>query len=1396
MKLIDLVAHSLPGRKKKTTPARIENFTPCDQEAARVKTNQLRGSGYRSKPPETGEISETSWRGNALYRGLETANDNCSNTRGIVTSISAEGFPGRMLTSRNHEDLMTSSDIEGSFSLMASVSATSDESYSSPYYHFHQHHHHHQHHVHSGRQCEEQQDINKCHMTSLPRLCREVDKKQEVGFFRKSLASFRGKKKQCSKASKEAAQSPATLSTNPGFSVCPDSVLFDRKATPTDKKPVKPKRKGLKGFSKSKENKNISKVKGNDLLYYDSDPQLLITSLEPKLSANVMCRLRECSVESCSSPVCPGSRESSFARDYESTGFDSASLSGYESDLSRDKVHRSRSRIKTNPWLPSPQPSLSGGRRTEICDLRESEEEDFCINERFPRSVSLELTRRDRLSCSVPHWKDGDHRSNMIQRHRSLTPLDINIDFGMNKTSRDSSCSLLMGNMQRERRRQLTQNLNDLNCEPSRETCIVSPNTEFVMLTDNLEQLANNISFEYEDILDSTLECVNSLEDVQSSVHELLTDEESVNYDKKTDQSYITSRAIGQSANSPDSGVGGLTCSDGDELTNMAESQMSTKCSKNTLAGNGTTVHAALNSQLNSGISNPCQDVKKFQCKVNTSGPSIHTEHIQQAAGIDATNFQKAPGVNKIYIRQNSNTSTSNIQFPITDLKLDSKILNNRSVEQHVMALESPSQRDDILSPTVMINERLDVCYQPALRYGHGGRSSKPPSTLSHELTSSYIKNHQASSHHIVSDANDVNLRRSPRPSVAVPGTDHTDHHGEAARLKTFTNERTKENSLRTTESYMNTSQGPVENPSEVTSSTDCHADKIYMKPQDLKFDVSVQTDEWNDSVHTDEWNDSVHTDEWNDSVLRNVQESTRLWLLTGNMQSSADTGYCSLTRDSHIYPDDESLFTSDQEEQTASEKGSIFDIHGKKFSAVQSGRKSCLSFTETSKTSVAHSNEGETLSVSGTLSRSIPQKTVNEMFSNIENQFQEIFHQFQDNQNKSFSYSKEGNTNKSFSNLNEDNQSKSFTCLNGEQLSDSSATTVSHFENVGCMMDVETGEKRDFVDTPLHCEDRFVDHDYVNITPDIAPAKHNAQINNSCDLNETIKTQMNTNFDLNERHKAHINTSCDPNEESVKIIEGQVGRHHIPNELSQEKADYLEFLKDAPLKRTHLKRPLFLVPGLGPVDMSTCEHRNMFSQLNQDLPLHSHSLALTHTGKKQKFKKCLEPTPDRSSISVKRTNGNGPSLNDPNSNDHFSIGHFQFSEEKGSSQAKFRSPLVQTSNSLSTTNKVSTASKLSTINKLSKANTLSTSNTLPNPGGVEQHNKDLTKTAQQVRSLCEDKHFILQTIQQARKDETERQQQRGLLEKSLQARKKECLLESLQELRAKLEIQSRKLNS
>ncbi|XP_059175179.1 uncharacterized protein LOC131955184 [Physella acuta] len=1556
MKLRDLVANSLPrvrGRKKKTTPApgngaavtSGSNGVIAGPEPTRNSTGLDKNANHfasrgesRDRMLEAQGISEASWRGNALYRGLEVKAvestrmlaSTYTSSQGVVTSRSAEGFSSQlMLMSRSYDSRMAVSDFNGSCSQMSSISESGVEPYHLTqeqhyhcHYHRHNHHHHHHHHVHSKPmsplvQNQQEMGPNACGIVYLPNYKPEGIVKPEPGFFRKSFASFKGMRKHGYRSTKDAADKPVSTE-NIRCSVCPypEASVSSTDRKQSDKRPVKPKRKGLKGFSRSKENKDvISGDKCDKTWYSDNDAQNIVSPVVPRYDAKgsittgyERSRVRECSVESCSSRLYGGSREGSCGREVDLTGFDSASLSGYESDLPRNKVHRSRSRIKTNPWLPSPQPSLSGGRRSEQHpELRESSEDIAYIDElasRFPRSASFEYQRTG--SAGLKTWKESSTINQVnIQRHRSLTPNDIKTTFSLNRSSNSPAAlrasswwcqdKIALNEFQPKGSTPTTP-LNDLNttAPKQRPTSIVSPNSEFVIIADNIEQLANNISFEYEDMLDSTLESVSvSQEDGQASIQELLTDEENGSIARKTTTGFLKSEMQVQNAYSPDSGIGGLGSSDGDEtLTpggqpdskteamdclSMPKSQknlsmgyedqqvLCVDLSKKPTKNSSTKLVSAKQVNKSQKSKSPFYKISfnPFTSKNHSSGHknkknSFEEDSSANVSESDVDNTSYTEHDHSIY----SLASTKKIGSPLPKCKIDTQSSKNDK------------------APSLMVNERLDTPFQPSHRYFHGSgivmgsrvsmhehaskikqtaslsnpgyRYSDPTDTSAKRITRPCILKTTESSSKACKNLNDIekpisaNDSLKPREEFDFPRnipaiecvesptenwqcdgnfsmcssqdtvifeqrSSTLDRNDTGACVKHENN--TPELLLGNEELFVklddadsvSISQSTVEMTSENTSLMDCNVEKLDNEINDASFemnDACVQT-EFDEEFSR--WDEVDSLASYEDNAI-DPAESTRIWLLTGNMQGSADTGYSSLTRDSQILMDEDTLFLAGElEEKAASERLSYVEGSNRSSSSEKTPRNS-KNFDSNFKptlypenpTGINSYSRGNILEPSNSLQenkilRSIPQAKVNQLFSNIELQFQEIFQQIYDQKPvQPAAEAKRNPSSSSDSTLTSSGSDGTVCDLNPLEESQTGKKTLK---------DAETGENKNTksLEKSLQdnsCQGKFVHHDYVNV-PAIPNNEQLKKCSNSHSQEQSAVDKLMTNGVERKMSSGHANA---PSKSTGAFTN------------SVDKADYLEFLKDAPLRRSHLKRPLFLVPGVGPVDMSSTEQINMCFDVNTPITTTptatkhgsstsspSLSPSTTHSGKKQKCKKPSHKVPEESL-----------SQSDKAHDDTTVVTCYGFLDlPKDIPQAEVGKNSLN--DNVSTLPRVSHSclnkhdrSSLSNLKPKSPSLRSSPPSCTLTPNQIDRapiapdeiaELDDSTRTlAARVISLRREKDKVYRKIQEAQQDELTRKQEKMQLQRDFENHRKEALLGTLHELRDKLQEQSKKL--
>ncbi|KAI8776359.1 hypothetical protein BgiBS90_022107 [Biomphalaria glabrata] len=1235
MKLRDLLAHSLPrvrNKKKKTTPV-------PDRTAIQFKPNVdsfwLTSSTTESK--DASEITEASWHGNALYKGLDSARsvDFDAYTSGIVTSHSAEGFSTQLIALGNHSRMAVSDFNTSSSNLfshmsshipshmsthipshMSSISNTAAaEPYTSTYCHYHRHEHHYQHYV-PGKSMtswtppdmqarampfQAKRDVHACVMPC------QASAKRDIGFFQKS---FRSLKKHCGKVRTEMTDNkpmgPDDLSSRCDVCHFPDSPI-DRKLT--ERKPnVKPKRKGVKESFKTQENKEVSNAKGAKCWYSDNE-----ASLTPAHQGRSL--FRESSVESCSSQHYSCSREGSAARDF--TGFDSASLSGYESDF--PKVHRSRSRIKTNPWLPSPQPS--GGRRSEHFNLND------VTARTFHRSASFEIQKENSFLSTRSSWTDCN-TNKVTPRHRSLTPLDINVTLGMDISKVQAR----------------PPKLNDLNVDKSpRPSSIVSPNTEFVMLADNLEQLASNISFEYEDMLDSTLESVSVfLDGGQASIQDLSTDDQMGKSVKKNN--VLPSDQCLQSANSPDSGVGGLSSSDAEDV---GRSTIGTE-------------------------SRPADIVCVTSSLSNKTWPANDSflQGMQIDLNVTALNSKDAPLVKKKYpTKFNSSKhikSDGESSATVSESDVDNSTYS--TVEGHKLTLPTLQDRPKCIHSTLMIDERLDIRYPSH----HQGADHAMGSTLLKHLSPKVL--HGVTTNRYSDPSKVLNRMSTNRHSDPIVGTClRPSNLNSRHALKINAMETAGHVTGWTVHLPRNISTSecsPTENwQCDVTVSS-CSSTEAYEQNTKLKDLIITMKDTRNYSQETldlksnslmesalehsfDMSDASVQTDFDEDfsrwevlDFLDNVHEDvidpverTRLWLLTGSMQDSADTGYSSLTRETQnvLAGETHELVQQKTERNSwtqlvhrnsptllsdvSSDNSFILEI--KKYDPGLDGNKKVLQVPN-----ALHTTSKNTCS---TRFKALPEETVHQMFSGIELQFQEIFKQIEQHENNC-PHKTELKGKPKFSNASDTmddhespklspardgqddhDKSKVITTRDGQDDLDKPKVCTAGDDlerelKSKSLTDAETGENKNH---RCFLQSGELGHDDISTLQGMKTFQKTLASKHL--PNDEIKETL-TEFSV--LHRNTLETLRDTTHSDIQTND------QLPAGQSQDKADYLAFLKDVPLRRHQLKRPLYLVPGVGPVDMSNAEQMNMVYERHSSLPGPSLSPTGKHNGKKIKFKK------------------------------------------------------------------------------------------------------------------------------------------------------------------------------
>ncbi|BFZ21023.1 hypothetical protein BsWGS_24062 [Bradybaena similaris] len=1594
MKLKDLVANSLPrvrGRKKKAPVAVcaapsateaaakgeiITSRVSSDKGEARLQPQSCRNDS-RDDSFELQGITEASWRGNALYRGLEAAravkfnsklmSTSYTSSHGMVTSHSAEGFSTQMMMmSRSYDSRMTVPDCSDSCPQMMSVCETHLEPFSSPqqyyhcHYHQHSHHHYHHHHLHPKPMTPLAQNQQKLHTESAsagcPTTCKTPgEDKPEQGFFRKSFASFRSMRKHSSKSNKDLKHNGVDKTV---CSVCPypEATAAPTEKKSTDKRPAKPKRKSLKGLSKHKENKEIGQ--SDKSWYSDNDTHNVVSQVTRRNDPGVSVLAtrerphdRERSVESCSSRLY-GSREGSCVREVDFTGFDSASLSGYESDLSRGKIHRSRSRIKTNPWLPSPQPSMSGGGRSEKFDLRESTEDVVKLDEpngRFPRSASFEHQRCATLSLHTSVQKDSNENK-VTYRPRSVTPSDTRLAtnltphgkttsnivkptwWSVNQVS-DESFSL------KKMPRPKVEVFNDLNstASKSRPSSTVSPNSEFVMLADNLEQLANNISFEYEEMLDTTLESVSICqEDGQTSIQELFTDEENVEVSKSS----LKSDGDLHNAHSPDSGVGGLGSTDGDENVVSNSQRLQTDVSMDSLSHAGSMRcfdnPTASDSNLETTVCSKAGYSRKDKssadmkcsrfllsgaCDYNTQTASpklkIPRDKLCMLDTSSSATLTESDIDNTSYHEVSHNELQHSKKKAIT---LDGKQHNSLSL-RHEPELNCTSKR-----ATLMVDERLDIQFQPAHRQFHGcgiimgtggalhdhsqqmGATGKQMLWKASDSPALFTCRHPRPCAFKTSNGlpvarrmNDIEKgsgqgqqRRSWSVEFDIPRNititecvesptenwqcvegfsggrnseayahSHIIPQKSAQESSAMEPEICESSFLQNEELVVNLSAVVAtghckhmrNNSSDVVSRMDCSSSKLTTESDSVcseMNDACVQTDFDEDFSR---WEEAETLESLEDKAL-DPAESTRLWLLTGNMHDSADTGYSSLTRESQIFMDEDTLLLAGEVEETAAAERLSFvessdrvaitemgskdaDCHDKdpckgtgfddKYQSSEASRYAVLAGKEqlrqhpgrVSKTgyekellSDEHLQRSNFCCQQATHTpRTIPQSTVHRMFSNIESQFQEIFQKIYEDKTKTNSETKRTSSDSSDSTLKSSNS---------DDLEDS-AVSKNTLEYVKTK-DSDTGERKACRPPGVSKDKGFPNTASMSsvskgflingakLQAQCTPHAPEATANKSVEFakpNHELQSQCCTRSPF---LKAAV---CSPNASSLS-----------PVPVSHERADYLEFLRDAPLDRLHLKRPLFLVPGVGPVDMSSSEQLNLFADTgmpckNSPVPCStvpfssspsSMSPSTAHCGKKVKYKKGeYQTTPDyaRSKERVAKQH-NPASLRLTNNNSSLTQRQEQPMAPFKSKDYPVCNPSAPTCGGRPAINEILNLPQNRSINPAASAakhqhpapplllpsstKTSLSDNKPTAPDDRRQKDAAIRNMTERVICLRREKDMVFQKIQEVRQDERLRHQHQLQMQKQLHTQRKEALLETLNDLKHKLEQQSKLL--
>ena len=1619
-------------------------------------------------------------------------------------------------------------------------------------------------------------------------------KKQELGFFRKSFASFKSMRKHHSgysnnntlvspppaKAGCVAPLTKANLAASEHLrcSVCPypgrggvtsapvmTSASVSAAATAgggsdkSDTRPAKPKRKGFRGLSKSKSKKNApgkeNKGESADVssCVSDNDAQSMIVAVGQPISEPALPglyptwdrpRRRECSVESfASSRLCGSSREGSCIRDLDASGFDSASLSGYESDFHRGaKAHRSRSRIRTNPWLPSPQPSLGvvgGCRRGEgggklkdgEGELRESLE-DMAIGEELDnvllgssraiaRSASFEHRRPATLksltssyhpgcqnftsvvSADATHQPDiledslrgtGEGKLHIVthngsrQTQRPLTPsvdpenlTTMSLDrphkntspallkkpswwnFGRrnskkeasvkftnvsNSTSVSSSSSSSQQNLVIDNQvstvcssnsstaaaaamsasvsasRGLNngpvnkahnnrQGLNDLNMDTappvlrSRPSSIVSPNSEFVLLAGHLEQLAHNISFEYEDLLNSTLENTSASGSLKSartdgeplqtlsrtegaSVEPSEVDETSGNFPARSEarkpksqccekggdlnlqtpespfssasgcslSSPGLSSASGtvNSAHSPDSGVGGLGSTDGDDALSAsnADTAASSLHCDDSVESCPRLDYTPDESYLytlcpNSDHTVPCYSCKKTRTEgassvlkhtyVNKTNSNVSSGHDDDSSAtisesdVDNTHYHDSPvpkadsqktcppSLNNVDLSDNTHSPSKNnyrdqkVNFQqgmsqrpgivmgsrvsklehashsdatASDIsQRDKEISKQHSASAQKIACRPSAfsaklatvdfHRDNRFGPeSNKINNSRNECLEPEFHVNISplGCSNSPvenaPPTISRMVRTCHL---DAA---MILGAN-LRLVRAPDMEQHNCPEDLSSEHLHEDQQTTPESKQNCGTALRKHNSAPlpdddddKRSQVTIEmasvsgEPSFMDCSLSSRGDE-ESRSLNASFDMSdacVQTEFDDDFPRWDEI-DALETLE---EAALDPAESTRRWLLTGNMQGSADTGYASQARESQIYMDDDTFVNSG--DITADSIRHWLSYAGDRSSGHSSDEKTprnstCfdndLDFVEGNApsaialsasleegpvlyrpcpgvTPLDHNNTASKAPVKQSKqikpavppkpqrssTRSISPSTVDQMFSNIEQQFQEIFQQRHTPTRPAL----EEPSYKRFSD-------SSDSTLESECSRDSS---YSGGVPVGELYDVAARCREAESDARLREPEVWSEED--NITPDYqsyanvssslgSPLDRSPQFldNPPRKVPSSGETKASTfTHRQNTKHRARDRTSSGVAQAQHDVCSKKSGQ---PSSSSPEaeKADYLEFLKDAPLDRPNLKRPLFLVPGVGPVDISCSENVNMFSEGpfhppekllwgsssgRQNTCVSSTSRAPAE--KKIKFKgksskasnvKKQQPAQEKAEGNKKKIESTMPAQEvvpqhtvaqnsppamapvcSPSVNEHEHASRMKLSFENKSYQcpegvwAKTKSASAPTK------------SKTSGAKDFSKEN----GETPKSSYELSDLDQDTRALAERVMGLKREKDEVYRKLQAAQLDELNRKGNLKELRRHAQTEQKETLLRTLRELRDKLEAQKRLL--
>ncbi|GFN89456.1 hypothetical protein PoB_001596200 [Plakobranchus ocellatus] len=1757
---------------------------------------------------------------------------------GMTTSHSAEGISAHhlFLMSRSGCDArMALSEYGGSCSSQMSViSESALEAYSSAlqqrqpplsqlnaHYHHHSHqhyhHYHHHHHVQPSRAMPLKQqpqpgqqpypgngmsgapNINNNgiptyavpHAAPVPEVTTAKQKhhkqtkekastKQELGFFRKSFASFRSMRKPNPNHNNNTLVSPphvkagcvapltkANLEASEHLrcSVCPYpdqggvtavTSVGDRKIQET--RPTKTKRKGLKGFSKSKrspvgkENKGEFAQPGfgdNSSWFSDNDAQSMIVAVGQPITDPVPpdfypswdrdCR-RECSVDSFSSSrVNPNSREGSCIRELDASGFDSASLSGYESDFPRGtKAYRSRSRIRTNPWLPSPQPSLGivggcrrgdagGNWQDEVDDLRESQE-DMIVgdlpSESFKgktsssvaRSASFEHHRPEKMVSMTssyhadyhnPPCRDTEAASSASKRDMSSAPgkdhgmktnqrpLTPNVDpdslmtmsldrpvkspppavakksswwnLGRRgskkesiakdicctsivvdttsrqpKSSKEAVCSAAStahsnpsttsnyarisksssnshalettnynkGNECLSNNQDRNEDLNDLNMDTgtsvlkSRPSSIVSPNSEFVVLAGHLEQLAHNISFEYEDALNVTIDNNSSLprnedaakkntaqsnerkngnianssepgfensligisEDLQKNASILQSDTNlvlqtpespfssnsgcsisgSVTCISSSNSNTNTAFLISSTAHSPDSGIGGLGSTDGDEV---ASSSNADRTPEETPQGDQTTLLCLGPDALSegAGVSNRCTDSKNTSVTCGSSSGarpktlvkyltkelpghkhllfqnSISSGHDDDSSAtvsesdVDNTHYydgsvmadeSRSSAVSNSFYERNSlfqkckagenshgfenidNNSKGQLQTPVShrpgivmgaratilehSSHADQKGFSSRQSDNNYLgqtglkgqsAVSRPSalktSRSNSCDPQVHLIERSvdGICesndsatVHPTLPQNITESASiESPSGCPPEVTSKMVRTFHLDASMIL----EANLKSVPAPPL------HEDWHYDDRGRGEINKDTSKDVKIGSNKNLppriacSNDDEDKISQTTEDMASAygesslmDCSGSSRGddMNSLNASFnmnDACVQTDFDEDFSCWDE-TDALEMLEGN---ALDPAESTRRWLLTGNMQGSADTGYSSQARESQVFMDEETmqvvddmageaasqgLFRGDRssghssDEKTPRNSGCFeadLDLLGNQilpsFAMCASLEEGPILYRPTAVTSFQHENPSpfskqtkpavapkprreQTLSISPAV--------VDQMFSNIEQQFQEIFRQRHSQRSRKTSDPKR------FS-------GSSDSTLESEASADSSFSggmPVGELHDVAARCrEVETRTLQDEETKDNHLREN--DHNHLSTLESnklIGPKTKASSINQHNTNKKPAPAVAKKPYVKQNSYDRPVNNLVGGKKASDIMSSSKAAQYNQSTSFPvTEKADYLEFLRDAPLNRSNLKRPLFLVPGVGPVDISCSQNVTMFSDAPCKSPQYPHlgsvgaangssesSPTTIHFGKKLKYKNrssknlSTKPTAVPTYYNVSPMLGGNSDCLDKASSQAYSTSEphrGRFSYEGRPTNARVEKQHRNAGGvQRESQNHRKTKQDSSMFYENTSKDVKCDESWSPHPG--PEMDEDTRAIAARVASLKREKDDVYRRLQAAQLNELSKKGNLKELRRHAQCGQKEALLGTLCELRDKLENQKRKLQT